>query len=197
MMLASHRGSALLVCLVLSLVACSEAGPPLPSSLSATPSTTAGGAAPGYPSGCQASTLLDPSGNAVDLSGEWAGQWFTGRSEGERTFILQLGDCVWMTIVDARFFSTPEQGESVLGQLLARANPDFSLAGNLVTLLRDPVIGGFSDQQTFAAVRFVIEFTEDGDAVLREDRDAGVPGPRCTQGESACPHPTVLERVSR
>jgi hypothetical protein len=123
----------------------------------------------------------------VDLSGEWAGQWFTGRSEAERTFILQLGDCVWMTIVDARFFSTPQQGESVLGQLLARTKPDFSLAGNLVTLLRDPVIGGFSDQQTFAAVRFLIEFTEDGAPVLREDREAGVPGPRCTQGESACP----------
>ena len=180
--------------IALNVVACqpSDAEPTSPvSSPSAAPPFS------NLPAGCSEVDLRAPDGSAVDLSGEWTGtSWFSGRSVGERTFILQLGDCVWITITDERFHTQPVQGESVLGVLLGTLATDSSISGDLVTVLRDAPVGGFSDQQTFAAVRLLVEFDEDGQITIREDREPGVSGPRCTQPPSACPNPVELLRVS-
>ncbi|MGH2463383.1 MAG: hypothetical protein ACRDFZ_07175 [Candidatus Limnocylindria bacterium] len=148
------------------------------------------------PAGCREIDLRTPQGQRVDLTGEWTGgRWFSGRSAGERTFILQLGDCVWISISDSRFHANPERGSSLLGVLHGHVSSDFAITGDLVTILRDAPVGGFSDQQTFASVRLLIEFDTEGQTLLREDRQAQVQGPRCTHPPSACPDPVNLARV--
>lgn len=132
----------------------------------------------------------------LDLTGEWVGDsWFAGGSVDERTFVLQLGDCVWISISDARYRSDPTPGSSILGVLTGHLSTDFTVTGDLVTILRDAPVGGFADQQTYAAVRLVIEFDPDGHTLLREDRDHQVQGPRCTHPPSACPDPVTLSRL--
>lgn len=61
------------------------------------------------------------SRESTDRGGGACGEREPGR---ERTYILHLGDCVWVTVTDARFSGTPRQGESILGQLFARLEPD-------------------------------------------------------------------------
>jgi hypothetical protein len=180
--------------IALNLVACQ------PSSAEPSPSSSPAGSAPPFsnlPVGCSPIDLRAPDGSAVDLTGEWTGtSWFSGRSVGERTFILQLGDCVWVTVTDERFHAQPVPGEAILGVLLGTLATDFSISGDLVTLLRDAQVGGFSDQQTYAAVHLLVEFDEDGQITIREDREPGVNGPRCTHPPSACPNPVELQRSS-
>jgi hypothetical protein len=180
--------------IALNVAACqsSSAEPSLSSpSASATPPFS------NFPTGCAPIDLRGPDGSEVDLTGEWMGtNWFSGRSAGERTFILQLGDCVWITVTDERFHTQPVEGEAILGVLLGTIATDFSISGDLVTLLRDRPVGGFSDQQIFAAVRLRVVFAEDGQVSIRENRDPGVSGPRCTHPPSACPNPVELQRVS-
>jgi hypothetical protein len=178
----------------LNLVACQ------PSAAERMPSSSSASGAPPFsnlPSGCSPIDLRGPNGDAVDLTGEWTGtSWFSGRSVGERTFVLQQGDCVWITVTDERFHAQPVEGEAILGVLLGTLATDFSVSGELVTLLRDAPVGGFSDQQTFAAVHLLVEFDEDGQITIRENREPGVSGPRCTHPPSACPNPVELQRAS-
>lgn len=183
------------VAIAFALAACSGSPTSSPSAASPSPSPEDGGAG-NLPAGCGPIDLIGPSGQRIDLTGEWAGEsWFSGRSSGERTFILQLGDCVWITITDSRFHDNPIQGASILGVLPGHISTNFAIVGNVVTILRDAPVGGFSDQQTFAAVRLVVEFDADGRAFLREDRESMVQGPRCTHPPSACPEPVILHRV--
>jgi hypothetical protein len=177
------------------LAACAPSLTETPSPSLSAPASVVGGAS-GLPTGCAPIELVSPDGQRVDLTGEWTGTaWFSGRSSGERTFLLQLGDCVWITVTDARFHAAPAAGSSVLAVLAGRITSDFSVSGELVTLLRDEPVGGFSDQQVSARVHLVVEFEPDGTIVLSEDREPGAAGPRCTEFPSACPQPVTLHRV--
>lgn len=179
---------------VMALLAGCSASFPAGSVPSRSPSADAG--AGSLPAGCVPIDLRDPQGMRLDLTGEWVGDnWFAGGSVGERTFVLQLGDCVWISISDARYRSDPMQGSSILGVMNGHLSTDFAVTGDLVTILRDAPIGGFADQQTFAAVRLVIEFDADGHTLLHEDREIQVQGPRCTHPPSACPDPVTLSRL--
>jgi hypothetical protein len=182
------------VAVVLTIGACAvPSTSPSPSRL---PTPSPAPAAGSLPSGCEPIQLVDPAGARVDLSGEWTGtSWFSGASESERTFILQLGDCVWITVTDARYQADPVQGGSILAVFHGRIESDFSIDGTLVTILRDAQVGGFSDQQVFAATALLVQFGDDGAILLREDREPGVVGPRCTQPPSACPPPVLLHRA--
>jgi hypothetical protein len=102
---------------------------------------------------------------------------------------------VWITVTDERYHAQPVQGESILGVLFGSLATDSSISGDLVTILRDRPVGGFSDQQTYAAVKLLVQFDEDGQITIREDRDPGVSGPRCTHPPSACPNPVELHRA--
>jgi len=183
------------VVIAFALAACSGPSTPNPAAASPTSSSEDRDAS-NLPAGCGPIDLVGPSGQRIDLTGEWGGDnWFSGRSSGERTFLLQLGDCVWITITDRRFHDDPIQGASILGVLPGHITNDFVIVGDLVTILRDAPVGGFSDQQTFAAIRLVVDFDADERILLREDREPQVQGPRCTHPPSACPDPIILFRV--
>ena len=148
---------------------------------------------------CASTELRLSTGEIVDLNGEWGGgTWFTiPPSTGERTFILQEGACVWISISDDQFRESPTTSRSLLAQFFGHIDADFSVSGDLVTLFRwvDPFYYG--DQAEVAPIRLLIEDDPDnGQLRIREDRVQGIQGPRCTSPEFFCPYPTILYRVS-
>lgn len=148
---------------------------------------------------CSGAPLLAPDGMEVDLTGEWGSnpQWFI-TNEGERTFILQFRDCVWISITDDRFRNDPQQGESYLAQFSGRLSADFSINGILVTVLQHHVpLGGYEQQGAVFPIRLEIEWREadDGRISFREvpsDLRCGVQAGNQTP---LCPDPTILSRV--
>jgi hypothetical protein len=177
----------------MALAACQPTETPAQSSGSASPSPVVATAE------CAPTELRLPTGEIVDLNGEWGGgTWFTiPPSTGQRTFILQSGDCVWISISDDQFRASPTEGKSLLAQFFGHIDADFSVSGYLVTLFRwvDPFYYG--EQAPVAPIRLVIEPDPDtGSLRLREDRVQGIEGPRCTSPEFFCPYPTVLYPIS-
>jgi hypothetical protein len=168
-------------------VACTSSPSPVPSS-TAVPSPSP--SASGFPAGCAPIELVSPKGDGVDLTGEWTGtEWFAESSGEERTSIQQLGDCVWITITDASYRENPDDESAILGSLFGRVTSDFVLAGDLVT------VRASDEDPAFAPIRLTVGFNEDGTTRLREEREAGVSGPRC-EDEGSCPGPVELSRVA-
>lgn len=174
------------------LSGCSFGSPPP----SAAPASASGSSPVTGVNACGPVNLRSPHGETVDLNGEWGGgDWFITPGTGERTFVQQVGDCVWMAISDDQFRERPEENASLLAVFEGRITPDFSVTGNLVTLLRwvDPFTYG--NQSVMTEVRMRIEFDADGSTRLVEDRVQGVVGPRCPNAEFWCPAPTVLRKI--
>jgi len=139
--------------------------------------------------------MRGPDGIQVDLTGEWSSnpKWF-GSNEGERTFILQFRECVWISITDDRFRNDPQQGESYLAQFSGRLSADFSVNGILVTVLQHHVpIGGYEQQGAVFPIRLEIEW-EDGRISLREVRSDLRCGVQAGNQTILC-DPTILYRV--
>lgn len=179
---------------LLAVVACTAS----PSDSLRSPSSSDAAASPaaGGFEACGPVDLRSPNGETVDLNGEWGGgEWFSTPGSGERTFVQQVGDCVWMSISDDQFRAGPKPNESLLAVYVGKVHPDFSVSGDLVTLLRyvDPFTYGA--QSVATEVRLRIEFDANGQILLAEDRVQGVVGPRCPNAEFWCPAPTVLRQV--
>lgn len=178
----------------MALGACQPSGSPQ-GSVSPPPSS-----AVGQPSGtedCPAIDLRAPSGAVLDLTGEWTGDWFAiPPSTGQRTFLLQDGDCVWASISDDQFRAAPTDSRSLLAQYVGRLNQDFSVTGTLVTLFRwvDPFYYG--EQPLRSPMNLLVTWDADGAIQLVEDREPGVQGPRCPNPVMWCPAPTVLRRTA-
>ncbi|MGH2488984.1 MAG: hypothetical protein ACRDFR_05150, partial [Candidatus Limnocylindria bacterium] len=173
-----------------TLAACSTSPSAAPSDTAAgDPSQAASAIAPSR-GGCDPIDLRAPDGTTLNLTGEWGGgEWFATPGTGERTFILQIGDCVWASITDDQFRDDPQPNASMLAQFSGRLAPDFSISGDLVALLRwvDPFTYG--ELEPLVPVRLLVEFDSDGRVVLTEDREPGVEGPRCPNPVMWCPAP--------
>lgn len=85
--------------------------------------------------------------------------------------------------------------KSLLALYVGTVHADFSVTGDLVTLLRwvDPFTYG--PQSVTSEVRLRVEFDANGRVQLAEDRVWGVPGPRCPNPEFWCPEPTLLRQI--
>jgi hypothetical protein len=163
------------------------AASPSPSPSIAGPSATAPVQA-GAPDGCDPVDLRGPDGEAVDLTGDWAGSGILFASGGEEVAILnQVGGCVYgsVTILDGI-------AQQALANLSGRINPDFTIDIEVVIIRRpprDPV-----PQYPFAehgTVVMVIEWDGEGRLRLREDRELGEIAGRCVQPTLLCPDPVI------
>jgi hypothetical protein len=154
------------------------------------------------PPGCEPIDLRSPNGQQIDLTGAWTGpQPWVGffQSPTEMTWIRQLGDCLWGSVMDAEFRSDPnfqgtfEQRGGNLGTMHGRITSDFSIEAQLVSIRH----GSPAAPAPVAAIRLVIEFGPDGETRLREDRDPDQFSTRCyeVQGDPYCPAPVILHRV--
>jgi hypothetical protein len=171
----------LLVALAGLSIACTAS--PSPSASIAGPSATPVQAG----IGCELVDLRGPDGEAVDLTGDWAGSGVLFASGGEEVAILnQVGGCVYGSVTMLDWIA-----QQALANLSGRINPDFTIDIEVVIIRRpprDPV-----PQPPFAeygTVVMVIEWDEEGRLRLREDREFGRPE-RCTFTAGPCPPPVI------
>ncbi|MEK6191447.1 MAG: hypothetical protein AABM41_03870 [Chloroflexota bacterium] len=141
------------------------------------------------PPGCELIDLRSPAGEAVDLTGIWIQDEKEG-GQPSTWWIRALGDCIWGSGIndlytDDEFLAGPHSIQALQGRL---AN-DFVIDGTIVLLGPPP---DFAAPQYFAPVRLLIEFDQAGKVTLREDRIAGVQGPRCPDPVFFCPAPLLL-----
>jgi len=140
------------------------------------------------PPGCDPIDLRSPDGQAVDLNGTWI-HGGEGGGTPATWWIRTVGDCIWGTgIFDDYTEGGPgDQPDSVQG-LQGRMGDDFVIDSTIVFLGPDAVL------LYPAEVRIIIDFDDDGQIILREDREPGVEGPRCPDAANYCPPPLVLRR---
>lgn len=100
-----------------------------------------------------------------------------------------MGDCVWGA---GKVEETPTVAKrpDYVQQLQGRIGTDFVIAGEIVLL--GPT-GIYGSAPIYSTVQLVIEF-DNGEVLVREDRVAGVEGPRCTLGY--CLSPLVLRLIA-
>jgi hypothetical protein len=142
----------------------------------------------GLPPGCEPIELRSPTGERIDLDGTWV-------EDAEDTpmvwRIRTEGTCIWGSgeVEDIPYEETREP--SSLQILRGHFGTDFTIAGEIVLLGPEAVA---LPPPIWAEVRFDIEVDENGEVRLREDRERGVPGPRCVEPTFACYPPLVLVR---
>lgn len=69
---------------------------------------------------------------------------------------------------------------------------DFTIRGEILWLGPPPPALPYALER-YSALEILIEFDDSGAIILRENREAGVGGPRCPDPQSFCPPPFVLE----
>lgn len=140
----------------------------------------------GLPPGCQVIDLRAPTGERIDLTGEWAG---TGILAGhdETTWLIQVGDCVYGSVAGGEISRGP--GKTVAN---LRGRVDDLVIGLEVVIVTqgDQVLFG-----AYSTMDMLIEWDEAGRLRLREDRRAGETAGRCIQSASECPAPLIWYRV--
>jgi hypothetical protein len=139
------------------------------------------------PPGCEPIDLRDPNGDRINLEGTW----IHAAPGQEMTWWLRTeGNCVWGAGLIPRILTpgddtAPHDIQSLNGHL----GGDFVISGEILYLT-----GAEAPLRPYAPLRMLVEFDDGGGLVLREDRVAGVIGPRCPILEY-CPAPLVLERA--
>ncbi len=141
------------------------------------------------PPGCDPIDLRSPDGQAVDLNGIWI-QGGEGGGTPATWWIRTVGDCIWGTGIFDDYaegvFAFEYSPDAVQG-LQGRMGDDFVIDSTIVFLGPCPC-----GVQYLAEARIIIDFDDDGQIILREDREPGAEGPRCPV--FYCPDPLVLRR---
>jgi hypothetical protein len=132
--------------------------------------------------------LRGPTGDPIVLDGRWVE--VDAEAEPMTWWIRTQGDCVWgsgqVEDVQPGQVPVPWLVQSLNGVI----GSDFVITGEI--LLLGPMT--FSPQPPYSPLRMLIEVDDAGEVLLREDRDPGVPGPRCPD-PNFCPDPVVLQRA--
>ncbi|HJT63464.1 MAG TPA: hypothetical protein VJ839_01690 [Candidatus Limnocylindria bacterium] len=132
--------------------------------------------------------LRAPSGERIDLDGTW----FEDAEVAPMTWRIKTqGSCVWgVGIVESIPYEEANDVANIQ-TLRGRIETDFVIDGEIVLMGPDV---NFFRPPIYSPARFLIEFDESGRVSLLEDRDPGVPGPRCIEPANACLRPLVLTR---
>jgi hypothetical protein len=141
----------------------------------------------GLPPGCQVIDLRGPTGERIDLSGEWA---VTGTLAGvrETAWLIQVGDCVYGSVTGGEISRGP--GITV-ANLRGRVDDDFVIGLEVLIVTQgDQTLFG-----TYSTMEMVIEWDDESRLRLREDRRPGETAGRCIVGPYECPPPLIWYRV--
>jgi hypothetical protein len=109
-------------------------------------------------------------------------------------WIHTRGDCVWGAGQAEEVFTGIATSPDRVQSLSGRIGSDFTVSGEVIWLGPTPP-GSIGSPIRYAPLRMFIEFDDTGRILLREDREAGVRGPRCPDPASFCPAPLLLERA--
>ena len=144
----------------------------------------------GLPPGCETIDLRGPTGERIDLTGEWAGSGELAHSI-ERAWLSQIGDCVYGSVLGGAFLRDAAP-EAYLVNLSGRIGSDFRIEFEVVMVFQDTQ---FAYGQ-YSAVPMVIEWDAEGRIQLREDREPGDVASRCVESPRlSCPNPVIWYRV--
>ena len=161
---------------------------PTASPSTAQPSASAPAQA-GLPPGCENIDLRSPAGDRVDLTGAWAGSGILAGESEAATWLQQVGDCVYGSVVGSGMLGAPLAG--TITNLSGRVGPDFEIDFEVV-IVSQPQVVPFG---TYSTMVVRIEWDDDGRIRLREDRDPGETASRCPQAALSCPAPVIWYRV--
>jgi hypothetical protein len=163
-----------------------------PSISDTAPGSRVGGPLPA----CEPIALHDPSGERISLDGGWNEVPSSDRSNLMTWWIHTQGDCIWgagqVEEVFTGIATSPDRVQSLSG----RIGSDFAISGEIIWLGPLPP-GAIASPIRYSPLRMFIEFDDTGWVRLREDREAGVRGPRCPDPASFCPAPLLLERADQ
>ena len=154
------------------------------------PSTAASGGA--GTAECPEIDLRSPTGDRVDLSGAWE-EHISDDQPPRMWWIRQIGTCVWAATMSPDFPESDVDGYD-LQVLRGVVDSSFVIRAEIteVAPMHQPEI---TIWPVAASVRFMIDFDEAGEVVIREDRAAGVEGNRCPDPAFHCLPPSVLTRA--
>ncbi len=142
----------------------------------------------GLPPGCETIDLRSPSGERIDLTGEWAGGGALAYSV-ERAWLNQIGDCVYGSVLGGAFVRDGDV-EARLTNLSGRIGSDFRIEFEVVMVFQDTQFA-FGE---YSGIVMVIEWDAEGRIQLREDREPGDVASRCVS-QVACPNPVIWYRL--
>ncbi|MEK6191452.1 MAG: hypothetical protein AABM41_03895 [Chloroflexota bacterium] len=156
---------------------------PSASPSAAEPSATTA-AVSGLPPGCETIDLRSPTGERIDLNGEWTGS-ATLFNASEVALLNEVGGCVYGSVT-----GVDPDGSEVISNLSGRLSSDFTIEFEVVIVYQHTVFpfGEYSTMVMF------IEWDDDGRIRLREDRETGEAPGRCIDGRFECP-PVIWYRV--
>ena len=141
---------------------------------------------------CPEIDLRSPTGDRVDLNGEWE-QQISDAQPPVRWWVRQIGSCVWAVTMSPEFPEEQIQGFD-LQALRGELDASFTIGAEIAEVA--PMTPVEADVfPPMAELVLLIEFDADGEAVLREDRPAGVEGPRCPDPAFHCLPPILLTRA--
>ena len=174
---------------IAALTACASA----PAAPGASPSSAepvpSANTARGLPPGCETIDLRSPTGERIDLTGAWAGSGILAGESEAATWLQQVGDCVYGSVVGSGMLGDPLAG--TITNLSGRVDPDFEIDFEVV-IVSQPQVLPFG---TYSTMVVRIEWDDDGRIRLREDRDPGETASRCPQAALSCPAPVIWYRV--
>jgi len=143
----------------------------------------------GLPPGCETIDLRSPTGERIDLTGEWAGTGILA-GESESVWLQQIGDCVYGSVVSS--YVTGELSEGTITNLSGRVGLDFRI-GLEIVIVSQPQLFPWG---TYSTMMMRIEWDADGRIRLREAREPGEAAGRCIHSpQFFCPDPVIWYRV--
>jgi hypothetical protein len=153
---------------------------------SADPSSSVSVTQAEFPSDCPPIDLRGPSGELIDLTGEWAGSGVLAQ-DNEVALLNQIGECVYGSVSG---FDTDEDATAVTN-LTGLLHPDFSMNVELAIVQQT---GTFKFGE-LSAIVMVVEWDDAGRLRLREVRDPVQRAGRCIQLQFDCPAPVIWYRT--
>jgi len=145
----------------------------------------------GLPRGCETIDLRSPTGERIDLTGEWADSGGGLADTFERSWLNQIGDCVYGSVLGGAFVRDGDV-EASLTNLSGRVGSDFRIEFEVVMVFQDAQFA-FGE---YSIMPMVIEWDAEGRIRLREDREPGDVVSRCAQNpQITCPSPVIWYRV--
>lgn len=141
---------------------------------------------------CPEIDLRSPTGDRVDLNGEWE-QRISDDQPPVRWWVRQIGSCVWAVTMSPEFPDEQIQGFD-LQALRGEIDASFTIGAEIAEVAPMTQVEA-NVFPPMAEIVLLVEFDADGEAVLREDRRAGVEGPRCPDPAFHCLPPILLTRA--
>ena len=131
----------------------------------------------GLPPGCETIDLRGPTGERIDLTGEWNGSTTLFLNATEVALLNEVGGCVYGSAT-----GVDPDGSEVISNLSGRLSSDFTIEFEVVIVYQHTVFP-FGEYSTMV---MVIEWDDDGRIRLREDRETGVAPGRCIDSRFEC-----------